>query len=71
MQVKAIGGEKFGEYATVSAYAIYIFYVHICEYCEKNFGLIIVKFANFSPTKIFLCMVAKRLTTGWPCGRVG
>ena len=35
MQVKAITKEKFGEYATVSAYAIYIF--HVSEYWWGKF----------------------------------
>ena len=37
MQVKAIGEEKFGEYATVIAYAIHVFRVFV-NIGEENFG---------------------------------
>ena len=37
IQVKAIGKEKFGEWATVSAYAKYIFSVSV-NIGEENFG---------------------------------
>ena len=37
MRVKAIGEEKFGEQATVSAYAIYVFHVSV-NIGEENFG---------------------------------
>ena len=37
MQVKAIGEKKFGEKATVSAYAIYVFHTSV-NIGEEKFG---------------------------------
>ena len=50
IQVNAIGGEKFGEYATVSAYAKYIFGVSV------NVGkkLMIYQICQFFPRQNFL-----------------
>ena len=38
MQEKGIGEEKFGEYVTISAYAIYIFHVSVMNIGEENFS---------------------------------
>ena len=53
---KAIGEEKFGELATVGAYAKYIFGASV-NIGRENFGeysLRFVKFTNFSLAKYFL-----------------
>ena len=54
IQVIAIGEEKFGEYATVSAYAIYVFCVSV-NIGEENFGkwLTIRQIRQFFPYQNF------------------
>ena len=58
MQVKAIGKEKFGEYATVSTYAKYVFGVSV-NIGEENFGEYVahdsLNSPIFYPTKTFPC----------------
>ena len=61
MQMKAIGKEKFGKQAAVSAYFIYVYHVSV-NIGEENFGERltihqICQFSQFSLTKLFPCTV--------------
>ena len=55
MQVKANGDEKFGEQATVSAYAIYVVHVSV-NIGEEDFGewLMICQTRQFFPYQNFM-----------------
>ena len=57
MQVKAIGTEKFGKKATVSAYAIYVFRVSV-NIAKENFRewLTICLIRQFFPLPKFSCV---------------